>query len=343
MSTVTGVIIQHDVVTAPGTPCIATQPRPINPCGPDQTDPGFNIWNYSSNTNCVPGYTAYQCSFADACPVIGNIPIGSGKWVSNDDQFNTTADGRLISCTYNLGIFQTADEIIEWIDNFGTTGPNGDAFNTIMTNFCALPAPEGTCPEFLYSPTGSTACPAGLTGCSMLSSGSEGGALCRTWAISSPGVYSAGYYQAGANFCGANENICAIDCLCYNRIQVDPIYDLVRSELGPAFPVEDKCWYGACTNAPDKYLQPNDMTGNSGSCPNVCLQVIEIVNSNNVNVTVASQTISCPFNNGGTGTNPSNPSSLWDTVGVYVVIFGFVLLIIIVIIICIVIATYEKK
>jgi len=346
MAYVNSYIVQNLLNPIDGTPCIVTKPPGINPCGVDVG--GINQWNYSTNTNCFPGYTAYQCSQPTYCPALSNGE-NLGQYVTNYDQFNSQSQGRVMNCQYGIELFKDYNNVVIWINSFDIGAePNTNSYNQILTEFCGQEAPAGTCPVFENTPVGSTACPNGLTGCSMFSSGSSGGVLCRNWANSTVGSAPAGYYQAGANFCDAN--ICASDCLCYQRLNVDPVYDAVRNSLyigqtGPVFPIQDKCWYTACLNAPDIYLQPNDMTAQSGSCPNVCLQILEIINSQDIEVDIANQTIYCNFaaTGGSTGSNPSNPSSLWDTMGVYAAIFGFVLLIIIIIIICVVIATYEKK
>lgn len=358
MTAVTGLITQNTAVNFycnPNNDCLCGHPPSYNNC--NLTSNGTRDWNYSAKdpnlytiacsngAPCVTGFGCYShwCSPADFCPVLFSGGGGlQGLWVSDTDANNTLSEGRTMECQYNVSNFKDYRDIDVWINKFGTTGPNGDAFNTIMTSFCAQLAPEGTCISFTNLPAGSTACPAGLTGCSMFSSNSPGGDQCRNWAQSAPGIYSAGYYRAGSNFCNSNE--CAIDCLCYNRDTVDPIYEAIQGPSGTNVSVPDVCWYIPCKNAPEKYLQPSTQSSNVNSCPPFCAQIVTIVNSQGIIINEENNTIQCPFGTtGATGTNPSNPSSLWDTMGVYAVIFGFVLLIVIIIIICIVIATYEKK
>jgi hypothetical protein len=336
MTTVTGFFNQHNIVRPFSTPCAVPKPGQ-NLCGEDPKSPtNKNLWNYRQDNYglCIVA----NCSEATECPRgIRPFPTFS-DWVADDSsQFNGQSEGRPVMCSYSDTVFDTAEKIDIWINNFGITGPNTPGFNQIMSNFCGQLAPEGSCRPFANLPEPSTICKNGLTGCSMFSATGHGGDLCRNWAANFPG----GYYQTGNNFCA--NNLCAVDCLCYNRDIVDPVYQIIQGPSGNNIPVPDVCWYTACKNAPEVYLQPANQSSNVNSCPDVCLQIITIINSKEIDINIANQTINCNFAATGSTGSGSDPSSLWDSMGMYVAVFGFALLIIVVVIICIAISSYEKK
>src|SRR5690606_12892976 len=120
-------------------------------CGSNPPRPCVQIFG-------IPSYS-HWCSLPQNCPILyGTAPPGPPEWTSSDQQYNTLSEGRQVSCQYVVDEFTTVESIENWILQFGTTGINANSYNTIMTNFCSLPAPEDTCRNFGTLPGGSTAC-----------------------------------------------------------------------------------------------------------------------------------------------------------------------------------------
>lgn len=261
------------------------------------------------------------------------------NWYSVSDQYNSLGQGRYVVCQYLNTDFKTTAQVTVWRNTFlfdNSIDPNIRAENQqvydniIMPYFCKQKADDADCIDFTLSPTGTTSCPNGLTGCSNFSSKGDAGTLCNDWLNKNRNLA----FSTTQEFC--NENVCAQDCLCYNRAAVDPIYDAVVSgggkKPGPGnTPVIDACWYLPCKNTPP-YLQPFDQQV-SNSCPTfICDQIINVVDDSNININIASQTITCsiPPPSGPTGM-PTPSQNIWQTYGVYIVIAGIIVLFLIII------------
>ena len=279
------------------------------------TNSGFTDWWFANQPDRRSQCTLQpECSevYAGTCPTMSG-GTATAQWNSNSDQSNSLGQGRQIVCTYKASDFQTAADITTWINTFGTTG-NSEAFDNIMSFFCSQQAVN--CQPFAPLASPSAACTGGLTGCSMFSDTGQGGAYCRNWA-SSPSPIT---YSTEQNFCV--DNICAQDCLCYNRGEVDDIYIQITSSPDAPPPTEDACWYKPCQQT--QYLIPQNQIIQPGTCPStICQQVNNVIGNqgSNINITVAQEEISCTLGTGGGGNNPLGYiESIWDQYHVWIIV-----------------------
>jgi hypothetical protein len=318
---------------------------------------GILDWEYTSVNN-GGNFCFFQpvCSQVDqsngTCPQIGGPMGGTIAWNGTANVFSQS-QGRLVNCGYDVTAFKTSTDIQNWINVFCPNNvcpppvngiDNNAAFNLIMENFCPQQAATGHCQAYPISPTSPTGiCVGGLTGCSRFSSvdspTNTDGSLCRTWAAKN-GILA---NTASSTFCGAN--LCANDCLCFNRGKVDELYILIT--MASTTPITDACWFKPCQEE-GVYLIPDDQNiSGTGHCPStICQQVINIIDnsSSTINITVAQQSISCNITPSGGGTGGQTwVQSIWDQYGTYIIIFTVIIVIIIFILIIVAVMNGDRS
>lgn len=311
---------------------------------------GFYDWAYERPYGCFG--TAIRCSTVAGglCPLADGVTAES-RWETNDDMNNTQAQGRLIRCTYHTSVIASSTSNVQAFLN--AFGPNDDYDNVIMPLFCSQRTEDvANCPTFppIPVPVGGTGflnpCVDGSVGCSRMTSSAQDGVLCRQWRSRKPELA----YTAENEFCLQAENLCAGDCRCYNRNNVDPIYQLITEGVGEALPTNAACWYNVCQEA-TTYLIPENQNKGLQNCPTtICQQVVNIIGNvgSSITVDIAREEISCPINNpgltGSTGGNPpSHVGNIWEEYGGWIILGITVFLVIVVIIIIIAVVGGRKR
>lgn len=300
---------------------------------------GIRDWCY--NVEDCPGLGGNQfceCSEPDpeACPEIGGTR-GTVSWISDATDDNHRGQGRPVHCTYKVSDFHTPEDVCKWKNTFYSTAAqreaNQMAYDTLMVNYCAGDPGTGTCPP-LWPPiiAGSTGCPGGMTGCSRFNiqngtSTCNDGNLCRTW-LGESQLGATATASAAANFCASAGNICAQDCLCYNR-EVDPLFVTLTTPPDAAPPESANCWYIPCQPG-GVYLTPIEDEISLSTCPAICEQVNNVFDNkgSTININVAQEFMSCGIG-GQTGGGDQPISQYWNSIYGWILIGGFILLIIV--------------
>lgn len=318
--------------------------RSFNQSPTCRTNDGKIDWLYANNTACI-GLPGSFCSEVDPniCPRIASPAVVPAVWTTNEDSgfdsLNPLPQGRQVTCTYDVNVFNTPASVQTWLNAFGTNGrPVWDTStlrgrnnsqvwdDIIMPHYCLQSTNQ--CPT--YNPVmPSSACPSALSNCSILHStiDANNGGYCSDWYNTR--LTAAQRQTTLSRFCTANQ--CSQDCLCVNRATVDPLFAVFASASPPT---QNSCWYIPCQQSNSQFI-PIDQT-NLGNCPStICTQTIFVNAGQNsqVNIDVAQATISCPL--GGGETPPViDPDSFWDTNGIYIIlaVVGFILFILLIII-----------
>ena len=205
-----------------------------------------------------------MCSPQPICvsPDAGECYIGKSS--KNVDpfvsvQWDNTAPN--IKCSFNISHIDTTEQLQNFEDMFGI---NED----LRVQYCIQQV--NTCPE-------------GMTHnkCSRLKSTDDTGSFCRLWFEEQhPSVKTATIQD----YCLVNETD---DCKCVNRYKNSEYKKIKKSS-----PYNDGCWFDACSNKDSIYLVPPDLV--NPTCPTqICQQILDIANANNVNVDNIKNEISC--------------------------------------------------
>lgn len=177
---------------------------------------------------------------------------------------------RGIICTYDMHDMTSTPTILkEWMDYRPNSQTDGWD-NSLMRDYCMSPEPNPAtnCPSNPKGP-----CPKMLTN-----------ALCRAWADSSQHAFADGVI---VDWCKVYPD--SPVCTCLQR-EKDKGYMSVQG----LFPFSDGCWYLPCKDHEMfNRLSTYDLR-HPKDCPvNICEQIINIVDSNNIDLSNISMDIDC--------------------------------------------------
>lgn len=272
---------------------------------------GYDGNGVQVNSETVGGdWFIEQVNVPGGCPVVSRCsrknpdvcPVLNGNR-SNNNFFNSPPT---VDCYYPINIFSSAQAVVDYRNNFGTTN---DYNNAIMPYFCSQ---------------NSTSCPTGLNTCSNFLSTENNGLnaqICNTWAASFPELADG----VKRSYCLSRPN--RDDCKCLNRSS-DPVYRSVKS-LGLGS-LNDRCWYVNC--AVTTQLVTSDISNQICNTEQICQNIVDILNNNGVDInSQIQQTINCRLGTGNSGGEQTQNSN--NSIYLYIIIAGIILLILIFVII----------
>jgi hypothetical protein len=206
-----------------------------------------------------------MCSQQPICvkPDAGDCYIGKSS--KNIDPFVSVQwDGAApnIKCSYNISHIDTKEQVQHFEDMFGLN-------DSLRIQYCTQQV-ANTCPFGMST-----------NKCSRLKSTDDTGSFCRLWfEEQSPAVKSATIQD----YCLVNDTD---DCRCVNRYK-NPEYKKIKKSS----PYNDGCWFDPCADKDGIYLVTPDLI--NPTCPTqICQQIFDIANANNVNVDNIKNDISC--------------------------------------------------
>lgn len=196
-------------------------------------------------------------------------PLVSAQWVEDRKS--------LVKLIYNLDYIDTIDQLNNIIVKFG---PNSDIYNQSMFNLCSKSVKEldisnSTCLKDKNNNLPSD--------CSIMNSNSSVGNYIRKWFNNQSQQNKDAII---ANYCLGKNNA---ECSCVNRSN-DPIYQKIKTSNN----INDSCWYVPCSSGNLNYLLQSDVINKP--CPNnICSQIYQFINDNNVSLNDVKNQIACKF------------------------------------------------
>jgi hypothetical protein len=178
-----------------------------------------------------------------------------------------------IVCEWKLTGPPSFEAIEAWAHEFGLASePNT---NAIMTSYCS---------QIINSKVGESPCLNGAASCSVLTSASPGGGVCRIWYNN---IDQTDKDTAIQEICTA-DNASLKECACAQR-SINPTYISLKPYTGI---MGDSCWYVPCNE--EYTLVPS---GAIGTCPpNICQEIINVVGTGgSASVHDNTSSINCPF------------------------------------------------
>jgi hypothetical protein len=204
----------------------------------------------------------------DYCPVLGGVEAFQVVQTGEGPCHGPTCS---IVCSYNISDFKTANQI----NAYKATYTSADEVNQLNTKLLPLfcQGVSGDCPS--YPGVGTP------RACSRIVSTGPEGQVCQEWAVQDQ--YNSAIEGVMNNYCSGRHTENTVtwpECLCVSRA-----FDQLYQDLAINQPTEDVCWWIPCKN-PSTFLVPPSLTADAPSCNNVqiCQQVIESYNNNNINV-----------------------------------------------------------
>jgi hypothetical protein len=244
--------------------------NPISVCPSDQRQVGVQTCGGVGNDQPL-------CSKINTslCPMIGDLPPVSIKWVSNSSFSAASSSPNLsvqydpnnnqntypeIECTYDTSQFKSATDVAKFnlfagtslnintqsnnANNNSTNNNTQNSNNALMSSFCLNKVT--TCP---INPITNLK----MASCSRFTSTENDGNMCRDWINSQPDKD-----QILSSFCSQNATE---DCGCYLR-NTNEIYKKISSNFQN---VADNCWFKPCASS--AFLIPQSLSDNKVVCP----------------------------------------------------------------------------
>lgn len=237
------------------------------------TTGGIQDWMCAENNS---GFSnKYYCSKIDVAFFnIGLSSTGGNPLISTKLVKDRSPE---VELTYDLQLIDTIDQLNTIIVKFG---PNSDIYNQSMFVLCSKSVKDLNIPNTTCLKDKNNNFP---PDCSIMNSTSPVGNYIRKWFNSQSQQNKDAII---ANYCLGKNNV---ECSCVNRSN-DPIYQKIKG----ANIINDSCWYVPCSSGNINYLQQSDVINKL--CPsNVCTQLYNFINDNNVSLNDVKNQISCKF------------------------------------------------
>lgn len=303
--------------------------------------------------------TPVNVAWTNEANVCNNCPSAPNSG-SNCTQSKDTA----VTCTYNISDFLSLGNVLEFQKNqcsgdcLNSTPENEKNWNIIMGQFC--PTISTSCPN---NPTNSSQT---LSKCSWFLSSTADSSLseeaqqninaartaCNNWCGAQPSLCD----TAKTTFCSSTDPS-NIQCACLNPAMssdtnISGLWNsIINSGVGVPTGGGQGCWWKYCQSGTNStnYLITDAINKQSQTCPDVCQNLIQFINNNNLNAKFNNvpQSVSCTDSTSSSGENPvSKPDdktrTFWQKYG-FAIIFAVIAFVVLIIIIVAVVFLVNRK
>lgn len=300
--------------------------------------------------------TPVDVKWTNEATTCSNCPKGT-KSGNNCTQTKDTA----VTCTYNISDFLSLGNVLDFQKKqcdgncLNSTSENKNNWNTIMGQFC--PTISTSCPNNPTNPSQT------LSKCSWFLSSTADSSLdkeaqqninaartaCNNWCGAQPSLCD----TAKTTFCSSTDPS-NIQCACLNPIMSsDPNISglwnsITNGTSGVPTGGGQGCWWKYCQSGTNStnYLITNSINKQTQTCPDVCQNIIQFINNNNLDAKFNNvpQAVSCTNTSGDGPISKSNDKTrtFWQKYG-FAIIFAVIAFVVLIIIIVAVVFLVNRK